>query len=235
VSIFVTSLVWKFSKADGSTLLTALAIADFADDDGRAFPAVATLAKKARISERSVQYAVDKLRALGELTVSLGTGPKGCNTYFVGVQALRGAIFAGVQNATQGGATHCTQTITEPSLKKKHESAGVSFDFDGGLFVGLSSDQIGRWQEAFPAIDVVAQVKRAAVWLAANPKNRKSDYVRFLANWLNRAQDRAPTAGSSTYGANPNERTTPHQQRSRFAADLAGRPANRGHVIDITP
>jgi hypothetical protein len=53
MSSYVTSLVWRFSKSDGSTLLTALAIADFCDDDGRAYPAVGTLAKKARISKRS--------------------------------------------------------------------------------------------------------------------------------------------------------------------------------------
>ena len=46
MSIYVTSLIWKFSKSDGSTLLTALAIADFCDDDGRAFPAVAPLPRR---------------------------------------------------------------------------------------------------------------------------------------------------------------------------------------------
>lgn len=53
------------------------------------------------------------------------------------------------------------------------------------------SDRIQKWKDSFPGIDVEAELKKAAVWARANPKNKKSNWERFLVNWLNRTQDRA--------------------------------------------
>jgi len=102
MSISVMSAVWANSKSTGSARLVLLAIADFADDSGRAYPSVNTLAKKAAISERTAQYSIRELITLGELTVGENDGPRGCNVYRV--QCLQGAENAGVQDGTQGGA-----------------------------------------------------------------------------------------------------------------------------------
>lgn len=48
------------------------------------------------------------------------------------------------------------------------------------------------WAIAYPAIPLDRELAGAAAWLAANPKNRKSNFDRFLTNWLSRAQDKAP-------------------------------------------
>ena len=232
------SLVWRYSRADGSALLTALAIADFADDDGRAYPSVPTLARKTRTSDRTVRYALSHLRELGELTIDESAGPRGCNVYRIMVDhLLRGpADSAGVagaansaplQSATPTPATGCSRTIIEPSEVEEGEAharagkaagskakrptppaARLDFDFEKGVFVGPVSDHFERWHRAFPAVDLVAEVARAAAWLFAHPANRKSDYLRFLTNWLNRAQDRAPrlasrNPGAPTYGNRP--------------------------------
>ena len=45
--------VWDKSRHAGSELLMLLAIADFADDDGKAYPAVSTLATKCRMTGRN--------------------------------------------------------------------------------------------------------------------------------------------------------------------------------------
>ena len=37
------------------------------------------------------------------------------------------------------------------------------------------------------------------VWAKANPKNRKSNWRRFIANWLSRTQDKAPATKRITY------------------------------------
>lgn len=52
-----------------------------------------------------------------------------------------------------------------------------------------------QWAKAYPAVDVASELAKAAVWLTANPKNQKSNYARFLSNWLSKAQDRAPRVG----------------------------------------
>lgn len=52
-----------------------------------------------------------------------------------------------------------------------------------------------QWVKAYPAVDVVGELAKAGVWLVSNPKNQKSNYARFLSNWLSKAQDRAPKLG----------------------------------------
>jgi hypothetical protein len=52
-----------------------------------------------------------------------------------------------------------------------------------------------QWVKAYPAANVDGELAKAAAWLLANPKNAKSNYARFLTNWLTRAQDRAPAKG----------------------------------------
>lgn len=52
-----------------------------------------------------------------------------------------------------------------------------------------------QWETAYPALVVQTELAKAGAWLLANPKNQKSNYARFLTNWLTRAQDRAPAKG----------------------------------------
>lgn len=77
MSIKMMSQVWEYSSAEGSELLLLLAIADFADDDGFAFPGTSTLAKKIRMSERSVKRLRQKLYEKGELQYLKGGKGKG--------------------------------------------------------------------------------------------------------------------------------------------------------------
>ncbi len=55
------------------------------------------------------------------------------------------------------------------------------------------------WCDAYPGLDVLAEVKVAHAWEVSNPKRQKKDKPRFLANWLKREQDRPrrPTAESA--------------------------------------
>lgn len=124
MSIKVMSWVWQHSQLGGPTLLLLLAIADFANDAGIAFPAVATLAAKIRMSERNTQYLLKKLEESGELIIEKNAGPKGCNLFRV--QSLQGADFAGVQPVVKGGATGGKKGVQafapEPSLNHQEPS-----------------------------------------------------------------------------------------------------------------
>jgi hypothetical protein len=53
----------------------------------------------------------------------------------------------------------------------------------------------GQWEKAYPAVDLQTELAKAGAWLLANPKNQKSNYARFLTNWLVRSQDKAPPKG----------------------------------------
>jgi hypothetical protein len=83
MSIEVMSRVWQRSRQAGGALLVLLAIADFADDRGVAYPSVPTLARKARLSERQVQRVISELVDAEELAVEPGQGRHGSHLYSV--------------------------------------------------------------------------------------------------------------------------------------------------------
>jgi hypothetical protein len=83
-----------------------------------------------------------------------------------------------------------TEDLTE---KKPTTTTAARIEFDPlkGAFQNITEEQELAWQEAFPAVPIPPAISRAAVWLKANPENRKSNYARFLVNWFTREQDRA--------------------------------------------
>ena len=68
--------------------------------------------------------------------------------------------------------------------------------FDGSSFQNING-QLNVWRAAYPAIDIDIEIRKAAAWLNANPKNKKSQYARFINAWLARAQDSAPRVTSN--------------------------------------
>lgn len=84
MSVRVMTWVWERSQSKGVDRLVLLAIADCAADDGaNAFPSMAKLAEKTGLTGRGVQKCIARLVTLGELSVHLNAGPRGCNRYRV--------------------------------------------------------------------------------------------------------------------------------------------------------
>lgn len=73
---------------------------------------------------------------------------------------------------------------------------GIVFDYEAGRFQHVLSELVEKWQKAYPAVDVLSELRRMEAWASANPVNRKSNWQRFVVNWLTRAQDRAGRGGS---------------------------------------
>lgn len=61
--------------------------------------------------------------------------------------------------------------------------------------------KVAEWQEAFPGVDVLQELRKARQWLRDNPTKLKTygGMSRYLGSWLARAQDQSrghpPTAG----------------------------------------
>ena len=57
----------------------------------------------------------------------------------------------------------------------------------------VSAKQIEEWALAYPAVDVLQQLREMRAWSAANPSNRKTrkGVARFIVRWLGREQDAA--------------------------------------------
>jgi hypothetical protein len=81
MSIELTNAVWKHSRQKSGALLVLLALADYANSKGIAWPAISTLARKVRTSKRNVQRWVRALQQDGELKVLRNEGRRGSNIY----------------------------------------------------------------------------------------------------------------------------------------------------------
>lgn len=98
-----------------------------------------------------------------------------------------------------------TPTPTPTPISKSEEidiesipsarSYKIAFDFDMLTFTGIEPEKMAFWKEAYPAVEIEREIKGASAWLIANPKNRKSNYEKFLTNWFSKRQDKAPATG----------------------------------------
>ena len=80
--------------------------------------------------------------------------------------------------------------VVKPQEEGKGESKKekIAFDPSSGRLTHISAEFAGRLKEAFPHLDVEEEIRKAELWLYANPAKRKSNYERFLINWLSRAE-----------------------------------------------
>lgn len=83
MSIRVMSQVWDNGPEKQGHLLVMLALADYADDAGKCWPSIASIAAKARMSERGVQKIIRALEVDGWLKIDTGNGRHGCNQYTI--------------------------------------------------------------------------------------------------------------------------------------------------------
>ena len=79
MSVDVISAVWKRSWQKSGPLLVLLALADYTNKKGVAFPAMSTLADKVRMSKRNAQRCMHTLEEAGKLKVVRKQGR--CNIY----------------------------------------------------------------------------------------------------------------------------------------------------------
>jgi hypothetical protein len=88
----------------------------------------------------------------------------------------------------------------------------------------LTSTKVAEYGETFPAVDVLAESRRALQWVRDNPTKKKTakGMPAFLHRWFGRVQDQGGThvrenrrgVGGGAQGANPTAyRTADHQQQ----------------------
>ncbi len=96
----------------------------------------------------------------------------------------------------------------------------IAFDYADGTFKGISDADLQAWAEAYPAVDVPGEIKRAAQWATANTAKRKSNWRRFLVNWFSRTQERGGSGGKeSQNGRAADHRTSPRKHEPPYRGD----------------
>ena len=70
----------------------------------------------------------------------------------------------------------------------------IAFPLNRGEYA-VCDDDLTRDRMLYPAVDVMGEYRAMAGWLLSHPKNRKTKggIRAFIASWLKKAQDRAPT------------------------------------------
>lgn len=68
----------------------------------------------------------------------------------------------------------------------------VSLTLNDGSEYGITQDQIDKWVQLYPAVDVMQELRSMKGWLDSNPKKRKTKngILRFVTGWLSRSQDK---------------------------------------------
>lgn len=72
-------------------------------------------------------------------------------------------------------------------------------------WTGILPDDIERWKETWPAVDVEQQLREMEVWASAHRSQWKSNWLRFIVHWLSKEQDK----GGVLRPIGPRSGTTP--------------------------
>ena len=87
--------------------------------------------------------------------------------------------------------TEINNTCSE--LKKSpSEPVLISIPLNDGTYRNVVQSEINNWQQLYPAVDIMQQLRNMVGWSESNPKKRKTKLGinRFINSWLSRAQDK---------------------------------------------
>ncbi len=217
MSIEVMVNVLHNSKAVGRAKLILLGIANHQGEHG-AYPSIATLAKYANCSERSVKRDLKELQEMGELLVENQAAPVDKqykpNLYWVTVsgvtdeagvtaQVSRGDS-SGKSGVTVSGTLNINKTLNNQSVK----GARLSEDF------APTEKSWATMEEHFPQVDLKLETHAFRdYWFSASGSNAtKKDWDAAWRNWIRNSYKRAKP--KRTFSEND------EQRREREIAEL---------------
>lgn len=70
--------------------------------------------------------------------------------------------------------------------------AVIALELNDSTFYEVTQRQVKRWQELYPAVEIMGELRKMSGWLEANPKRRKTraGILRFITSWLSKEQDK---------------------------------------------
>lgn len=121
------------------------------------------------------------------------------------------------EECTDEGSVHSVQDddVASPPTENKtrHKKVfKIIYDFEKMAFEHIPENLKEKWSQAYPAVDINAEIKIAEAWIFTNPKRIKSNYNRFLNTWLSKKQDKG---GSSFRQENAVQSNTTPQERAK--------------------
>lgn len=86
------------------------------------------------------------------------------------------------------------------SPNKTGKPEKMFFDYENYVIQNVSEKDLEKWKEAYPAVDIDLEIKRAEIWLKANPAKRKKNIDAFLTRWFSKSQERGGSYPSNSNG-----------------------------------
>ena len=80
---------------------------------------------------------------------------------------------------------------------KKHppKPPKINFNFKTSRWENIKEEDIKIWKEAYPVCNMKIELAKMTSWLLSNPSKKKSNYKKFINNWLTSTQDKGGTRG----------------------------------------
>lgn len=227
MSIRIMTRVWESGPDNQGELLVLLALADFADDAGNCWPSIATIAKKARVQDRSAIRIVRRLESAGYLKTIVGGGRHGCNQYRINPDRLSPLTESHpdrndretLTETTRNPDPPVTRTIIEPSREPSLLNIGQNgFDDFWAIYPRKVAKGAARkaWDKAVKRAppDTIIAGTRA---YADARQGQDAQYTAHPASWLNAER------WTDDFNAIKTQETTRHGKRDGQAASLAAR------------
>jgi hypothetical protein len=223
VSVRIMSAVWQYGPADSMDRLVLLAIADNANDDGVAWPAVRRLADKCCIGERGMRYRLRKLEEEGWIVTGAGEGMSGTNRYTIRPERLKqghsragghdsaggtAVQEGGAQERMKGGHSRAANPSEEPSLN--HQSANPGSR--SAMTEAWQPNKKHRTHASELGLDLEEQLAQFRGYWMQHEGSRKSagGWNRAFTNWMNngvkfagRSGKGRPTTYDEAWDADP--------------------------------
>lgn len=81
--------------------------------------------------------------------------------------------------------------ICPESVKQTPDPSGIQIPLNDKTFYDVPLSKIRSWAEAYPAVDVRAELLKMKAWSESNPKRAKTrkGITRFINSWLSKEQD----------------------------------------------
>lgn len=75
---------------------------------------------------------------------------------------------------------------------EQEEKAVIELQLNDKSQYPVYKEDIARWGELYPAVDIMRELRKMVGWIEANPKKRKTrtGIKRFINSWLSKAQDK---------------------------------------------
>jgi len=100
-------------------------------------------------------------------------------------------------------------------------------------WLGILPEDIVRWKETFPSVEVEQQLRKMEVWVSANPAQWKSNWLRFIVRWLSREQDKGGSHGNGNRRTYDEKRSDNIDRFLRFGESPAHKNASGPDVLDL--